>query len=133
MTGTARFVSVNTHLGIQQSRRDDLESLGYVLIYFAKGALPWQGLPANTKKDKYEKIMTKKMDTTEKELTQGLPEEFETYLKYTKKLQFEDQPDIAYLRKLFRDLFHRMGYSYDFVFDWMGKSATKASKAEIVK
>ena len=69
MTGTARFVSVNTHLGIQQSRRDDLESLGYVLIYFAKGVLPWQGLPAHTKKEKFEKIMTKKMETTEKELT----------------------------------------------------------------
>ena len=77
--------------------------------------------------------MTKKMDTTEKELTQGLPEEFETYLKYTKSLQFEDQPDIAYLRKLFRDLFHRMGYSYDFYFDWMGKSVAKAGKAEKVK
>jgi hypothetical protein len=78
--------------------------------------------------------MTNKMDTTEKDLTQGLPEEFETYLKYTKKLEFEDQPDIAYLRKLFRDLFHRMGYSYDFVFDWMVKSAvTPGGKAEKVK
>ena len=62
-----------------------------------------------------------------------MPEEFNTYLNYCRSMKFEEKPDIAYLRKLFRDLFHRMGYSYDFVFDWMGKSAAKAGKAEKVK
>jgi len=117
-------------LGIEQSRRDDLESLGFVLMYFNKGNLPWQGLPARTKKEKYEKIRDKKLSTSIESLTKGLPEEFAIYLNYCRSLKFEEKPDIGYLRKLFKDLFYRMGYEYDFVFDWMVK---KNNPAQAIK
>lgn len=118
LTGTARYASVNTHLGIEQSRRDDLESLGYVLIYFCNGSLPWQGLKAATKRQKYDRIMEKKMTTPNRVLTKGLPSEFLDYMDYTKSLRFDDKPDYAYLRKLFRSLFKKENYTYDYIFDW---------------
>ncbi|CAJ1340053.1 unnamed protein product [Effrenium voratum] len=118
LTGTARYASVNTHLGIEQSRRDDLEAVGYVLMYFNRGSLPWQGLKANSKKEKYEKIMEKKMSTPIEVLCKHFPCEFATYLNYCRSLRFEDRPDYAYLRRLLKDLFFREGYQYDFVFDW---------------
>ena len=127
LTGTARYASVNTHLGIEQSRRDDLEALGFVLMYFNKMSLPWQGLPTRTKKEKYEKIRDKKLSTSIESLTKGLPEEFAIYLNYCRSLKFEEKPDIGYLRKLFKDLFYRMGYEYDFVFDWMIKKQQPSS------
>jgi len=118
LTGTARYASVNTHLGLEQSRRDDLEAIGYVLMYFNRGTLPWQGLKANTKKEKYDKIMEKKMATPTKLLCKSFPCEFVTYLNYCRSLRFEDRPDYAYLRRVFKDLFFREGWQYDFVFDW---------------
>ncbi len=71
LVGTARYASVNTHLGVEQSRRDDLESIGYLLVYLMKGALPWQGLRAAGKKEKYNLIMDKKMNTSIEELCSG--------------------------------------------------------------
>jgi casein kinase I family protein HRR25 len=118
LTGTARYASINTHLGIEQSRRDDIESLGYVLMYFCRGSLPWQGLKAGTKKQKYDRIMERKMVTPADVLCRGFPKEFAQYLNYTRSLRFEDKPDYTYLRKLFRELFVREGYQYDYVFDW---------------
>uniref|UniRef100_A0A8C8Z1C5 non-specific serine/threonine protein kinase n=1 Tax=Prolemur simus TaxID=1328070 RepID=A0A8C8Z1C5_PROSS len=118
LTGTARYASINTHLGIEQSRRDDLESLGYVLMYFNLGSLPWQGLKAATKRQKYERISEKKMSTPIEVLCKGYPSEFSTYLNFCRSLRFDDKPDYSYLRQLFRNLFHRQGFSYDYVFDW---------------
>ncbi|EGY22240.1 casein kinase I isoform delta [Verticillium dahliae VdLs.17] len=168
LTGTARYASINTHLGVgtlyttshsssppppspsilpqaskqqaayspyirppsppsrpanvpprtEQARRDDMESLGYVLLYFSRGSLPWQGLKAATKKQKYDRIMEKKMTTPTEILCRGLPHEFAIYLNYTRSLRFDDKPDYSYLRKLFRDLFVREGFQYDYVFDW---------------
>jgi casein kinase 1 len=122
LTGTARYASINTHLGIEQSRRDDLESLGYLLMYFCRGSLPWQGLKAATKKQKYDKISEKKMSTPVDVLCKGFPPEFATFVNYTRSLRFEDKPDYHYLRKLFRDLFIKESYQMDYVFDWTIKS-----------
>lgn len=118
LTGTARYASINTHLGIEQSRRDDLESLGYVLMYFNLGALPWQGLKAANKRQKYERISEKKLSTTILSLCKGFPSEFVNYLNFCRQMHFEQRPDYCYLRKLFRNLFHRLGFTYDYVFDW---------------
>ncbi|XP_021861437.1 uncharacterized protein [Spinacia oleracea] len=118
LTGTARYASVNTHLGVEQSRRDDLESLGYVLMYFMRGSLPWQGLKAGTKKQKYDRISEKKMLTPIEVLCKSYPTEFTSYFHYCRSLRFEDKPDYSYLKRLFRDLFIREGYQFDYVFDW---------------
>lgn len=81
-----------------------MESIGYILIYFLKGVLPWQGLAGKTKDEKYDRIKEKKLQTTTETLTRGLPEEFSRYLQYCKNLQFEEKPDYTYLRGLFRQL-----------------------------
>ena len=102
----------------EQARRSDLESLAYVLMYFLRGQLLWQGLKAATKKQKYDRIMEKKMTTPTEVLCRGFPNEFAIYLNYTRSLRFDDKPDYSYLRKIFRDLFVREGFQYDYVFDW---------------
>jgi len=119
LSGTARYASLNAHLGIEQSRRDDLESLGFLLMYFLRGSLPWQGLKVHTKKEKYNKIKIKKRDTPVEVLCEDLPGEFATYLHYCRALRFEDKPDYAYLRHIFRDLFYRRGLAGNYRFDWM--------------
>jgi casein kinase 1 len=118
LTGTARYASINTHLGVEQSRRDDMEALGYVFMYFLRGALPWQGLRASNKKEKYQKIMERKMATLPETLCRGFPNEFVTYLNYCKSLRFEDRPDHPFLRRTLKDLFFREGHQLDNIFDW---------------
>jgi len=118
LTGTARYASINTHIGIEQSRRDDLESLGYVLMYLIRGSLPWQGLKANTKKLKYERIMDRKMSTSTESLCKGYPAEFRSYFEYCRSLRFEDRPDYSYIKRLFKELFYRKGFQYDNLYDW---------------
>lgn len=128
LTGTARYASLNTHLGYEQSRRDDLEGLGYVLLYFLKGKLPWQGLPAKTKKEKYDKIKDKKQNTPMEELCSGFPGEFEKYMNYCRSLNFEDKPCISDLRRLFKNLLVKKGYEYDFLFDWVSSGSKTTLK-----
>ena len=98
LIGTVRYISINTHMGVEQSRRDDLESIAYVLIFFLRGSLPWQKTP----KDKtYEKIMKKKMQIPTEILCYELPEEISIFLNYSKSLRFEDRPDYDYLKSIF--------------------------------
>ncbi|XP_022873995.1 casein kinase 1-like protein 3 [Olea europaea var. sylvestris] len=130
LTGTARYASCNTHLGIEQSRRDDLESLGYVLLYFLRGSLPWQGLKAATKKQKYDKICEKKLSTPIEMLCKSHPVEFASYFHYCHSLTFDQRPDYGFLKRLFRELFTREGYEFDYIFDW---TILKYQQAKISK
>jgi len=118
LTGTARYASINTHLGIEQGRRDDIESLCYVFLYFLRGSLPWQNMRANNKKDKYERIMEKKLSTPIDYLCKGFAPEFVTFLTYARNLRFEDKPDYAYLKNLLKDLFIKSGFELDWQYDW---------------
>ncbi|TFK40136.1 kinase-like protein [Crucibulum laeve] len=119
LSGTARYMSINTHLGREQSRRDDLESLGHVFMYFLRGGLPWQGLRAATNKQKYEKIGEKKQTTSIADLCDGFPEEFSIYMNYVRKLGFEETPDYDFLRELFTKVLKTLGEPEDGVYDWM--------------
>ncbi|KAI9484914.1 kinase-like domain-containing protein [Zychaea mexicana] len=131
LSGTARYMSINTHLGREQSRRDDLESLGHVFMYFLRGSLPWQGLKAATNKQKYEKIGEKKQTTAIKDLCDSFPEEFGIYLQYVRKLGFEESPDYEFLRELFNKVLRRMGETDDGVYDWMMLNNGKGYEASI--
>jgi casein kinase 1 len=102
---------------VEQSRRDDLESIGYVLMYFLRGSLPWQGLQAHTKAQKYERVFLKKKSTTIENLCAGYPVEFSKYFKYVKSLKFCEAPNYDYMRGLFRGLLISMNFSRT-VYDW---------------
>jgi len=130
LTGTARFSSINTHRGIEQSRRDDLESLGILLMYFNLERLPWQRLKADNKQERYTKIAEMKMSISEEILCYGFPTEFAIYLNYCRKLQFEEKPNYVYLRHLFGDMFLRKGYSVDLKFDWIIRRRERKRAAE---
>ncbi|KAL5512114.1 hypothetical protein ACEPAG_3635 [Sanghuangporus baumii] len=119
LTGTARYTYKNTHLGVEQARRDDLESLAYVLMYFHRGALPLQGLKAATKKQKYDRIMEKKMITPTDLLCRGFPHQFGVFLNYCRALRFDDNPD----------LFVREGYQYSTIMFLTGAFLTGASRS----
>lgn len=95
-----------------------MESLGFVLMYFLRGSLPWQGLRATTKKQKYQRILECKQATHPDQLCRGYPNEFRDYFVHCSMLGFEDRPDYRYLKRIFRDLFERQCFEDDGVFDW---------------
>ena len=100
LRGTIKYLSINTHQGVEQSRRDDIETVGYVLVYLLKGMLPWQNVKFRDDKDKYRTIMERKMAITAEELCIGFPGEFAQFINYSRRLKYEEQPDYTYLRKL---------------------------------
>jgi serine/threonine protein kinase len=118
---------------LEQSRRDDLEALGHVFMYFLRGSLPWQGLKAATNKQKYEKIGEKKQNTPIKELCEGFPEEFTIYLNYVRKLGFEESPDYDFLRELFTKVLKNNNEIEDGVYDWMLLNGGKGWEAGPVR
>lgn len=116
--GTDRYASLNTHDSIRSSRRDDLESLAYTLIYFLLGRLPWQDIKARTAKQKRMRICEKKCNTSIDELCRGLPRVMGEFLRYCRNLKFIEAPNYDYLRRLFWDLFEQRGFSYEDKWDW---------------
>lgn len=133
LTGTARYASINTHVGLEQGRRDDLEAVGYVLMYFLRGSLPWQGLQAKDKEAKYRAIKEKKQQVPTETLCKGFPAEFAQYLNYCKNLRFEEEPDYNYLRRLFRDCYTAQGHKIDWVYDWEQKRSKDAQGQPVVR
>lgn len=128
LTGTARYASINAHKGLEQSRRDDLEAIGHMLIYFVRGALPWSGLEAKTQEEKYRKIREKKETTQLEELCEGHPRAFREYLRITRDLDFMERPDYDALRKLFKEVRDQEGPIEDHQYQWFDKEDKAWSK-----
>ncbi|KAK6371802.1 hypothetical protein LTS17_008626 [Exophiala oligosperma] len=128
LVGTCRYASINGHLNVAPSRRDDLESLGYMALYFLLGSLPWQGLKAPSQQEKYRLVFERKKTINVAELCHGLPAEFSTYMSYIRGMSDQGQPDYKYLRSLFGRLFRSKGFEYDNVFDWTIREFEKQSK-----
>ena len=130
LTGTARYVSLNTHYGIEQSRRDDIEGIAYNLIYFAKGKLPWQGVKTKNKKEKHKKIMESKLHYTPDKLCKDLPEEFVNLLNYSRDLEFEEKPDYKSIKLTFKTFIVKNGGVLNWEFDWDKPHKVENSKEE---
>lgn len=119
LIGTARYASINMHMGIEPSRRDDLESIAYMLIYFAKGSLPWQGLKKKNGADKnLEAIGEIKIATSIDILCSGLHSCFKDYLVYCRKLKFEQMPDYTYITNLFQNAMTESRMNFDVAYEW---------------
>ena len=118
LTGTARYASIHALEAYEQSRRDDLESVGYVLMYFLRGNLPWQGLKVRSKEDRYKRILEKKRETTTEDLCKDFPREFFEYVDYTRNLEYEENPDYDFLRKKFTDVLKELNEEMDYIYDW---------------
>lgn len=118
MVGTARYCSLNAHFGRELSRRDDLEGLAYVLIYFAKGTLPWANINISDKNAKKEKIGQIKMMTSVDEVCEGLIPVFGQFLREVRALKFDEEPNYAKYRDMFRNEFIDNQYVFDYDYDW---------------
>lgn len=117
-TGSFRYSSIRNHKGIEQSRRDDLESIGYMLIFLLKGSLPWQGLKGSTKRKRSSNIFNVKSSISLQELCKDIPSEFLLYMKYCRTLRYDQVPDYNLLRNLFIELFKSKQYTLNYIYDW---------------
>jgi serine/threonine protein kinase len=111
--GTARYASIAAHKNIQQSRKDDLEAIGYLLVYFYRGKLPWQDIKHKDKKERYKLIGEKKESMSEEEICKNMPREFVIFLKYVRNLDFDEKPHYTSLQKMFEKLYISRGYKTD--------------------
>jgi serine/threonine protein kinase len=115
--GTVRYASIAAHESMEQSRKDDLETIGYILVYFYKGKLPWQGIKYNTKKERYHNVGEIKKGLDIDDLCSGMPKEFSIFLKYIKNLEFEERPHYTALIKMFKALYNSRKYKDDLM-EW---------------
>ena len=135
LTGTARYASIHALEAYEQSRRDDLESVGYVLMYFLRGNLPWQGLKVRSKEDRYKKILERKKETSSEDLCKNYPHEFFEYVDYTRNLEYEENPDYDFLRQKFKDVLKGLNEEMDYIYDWTTSTDLKKrtnKKKEVV-
>jgi serine/threonine protein kinase len=119
LTGTARYASLSVHQGITPSRRDDLESVGYVLLYLLNGKLPWQSIKSSDKEERYKLIGERKLNSKMWDCFEGSPDEFIMYLNYCRRLDFDEDPDYEYLRNILVNLYKLHGYTVDQEYDWV--------------
>ncbi|CAD8055776.1 unnamed protein product [Paramecium primaurelia] len=127
--GTTRYASIAAHKGFEISRKDDLESMMYVIIYLILGKLPWQNLQNIGDKDRTVAVGEVKMSTSIDTLCKELPIQFADYLKYLKILKFEDQPDYDMLKTLMKKCSNSI--TYDNLFEWSDKQQNKESQLEV--
>ena len=118
MTGTLRYASISSQEGNEQGRKDDLESLSYMIMYFYRGSLPWQKAVTLNKFENAEAILEMKKSIKIAEFCSGLPTPIASFMSYVQKLKFEEDPDYLFLRKQLSDAFLKYGFQYDYVFDW---------------
>ena len=118
LTGTPRYASINAMRCLEQSPRDDLESIGYILVYLLKGELPWQNIIAKNKTEKIKKLLVKKIEICSSDLCLGLPNKIEKYIDYCRNLEFEDVPDYQMLKNLFIQILQQNKQEFDYIYDW---------------
>ena len=128
LTGTARYASINALQGYEQSRRDDLESAGYVLMYFLRGDLPWQNIKIKGKQDKYEKICGYKKEISSQELGKNFPSEFAEILDYFKNLGYTEDPNYEMCCRKMIDILEKQNLKFDYIYDWTTNNNIKERK-----
>ncbi|KAF9479534.1 kinase-like protein, partial [Pholiota conissans] len=116
--GTARYACYNAHLGLETSRRDDMEGIGNVLLYLLHGRLPWQGIVAPNSSAKMRRIGEMKCGKPFEDLLSQSPSLFSSFFEHCRSLEFEDKPDYSYLRGLLRGTMEENGWEFDWEYDW---------------
>jgi casein kinase 1/casein kinase 1 epsilon len=130
LTGTLRYASCNNHLGIEQSRRDDIESIGYVLLYFFKKNLPWMNVKGKNEKEKLKKILDIKINSKLSDICQGIPKEIELIIQYSRDLKFDEKPNYDLIQRLIKGIGEKNGFTFDYMFDWICDDEKKKKEKE---
>ena len=128
LTGTLRYASCNTQLGIEQSRRDDIESIGYILLYFFKKNLPWMNVKGKNEKEKFKKVLDIKINCKLDDICQGIPKEIGLIIQYARDLKFDEKPDYNLIQRLIKNIADKNGFQFDFEFDWTVDEEKKKEK-----